>query len=78
LSCFKKLKPPVAIEVESSLNFLNPQVKSNAQDLKFFKRIYPNAKIFHITTSQIIDFNKEFSNPRFSPSISVKRVGKRW
>ena len=70
LGCFEKIKPPIAMEVESTKNFQNPQVKSNAEDLKEFKRIYPNAKTYHITTDQVIDFDKELNfKSRFKPII---------
>lgn len=59
LGCFGKSKTPVALEAESKLNFDNPQVKSNADDLKEFKRIYPNSKTFHIQVDEVVDFDKE-------------------
>lgn len=62
LGCFGKIKPPIAMEVESNNNFENPQVRSNSEDLKEFKRIYPNARTYHITTDQVIDFDKELRN----------------
>src|SRR3989344_3713967 len=59
LSCFNKQKPPVAIEVETGKSWTNPQIQSNAEDLKEFKRLYPTSKTFHIKASDRIDFNKE-------------------
>jgi len=62
-ACFhgEPTRPPIAMEFESSTNWNNPQIQSNAEDLKKFKEIFPNAKTFHKHVSETINFDAELS-----------------
>jgi len=73
LGCFcpDKNKPAIGVEVESSKNFDSPQIKSNAEDLKEFERIY-GGKTFHIHISDTIDFSKELEVPETDTRQDIK------
>jgi len=64
--------PSVAIEAESSKNFSNPQIVSNAEDGKAFVKAHHNSKFFHIHTSEIIDFDKELKPKPQIPQHRIK------